>query len=106
MTDSTDKLLWWSSSRGKIELQMTLEQAESVSHPGDCEADTRALLKDPAIAAQFATFAHADIAAELKETGAWDVEELADEEMSRVRLLWLAGCEVAERAFAGEDDSQ
>jgi hypothetical protein len=51
------KLLWYSSGNGRIELQMTMEQAESASHSGDCNEDTRELFKVPAIADQLAKIA-------------------------------------------------
>jgi hypothetical protein len=33
------KLLWFTSSSGRIELQMTMEQAKSASHSGECDDD-------------------------------------------------------------------
>jgi hypothetical protein len=53
LNSSTDgKLLWFASSSGRIELQMTMEQAQSASHQGECDEDTRELSKAPAIAEQ------------------------------------------------------
>ena len=40
-------LLCWSSGSGRIELQMTLEEAQSCSHSGSCDADVRALSLAP-----------------------------------------------------------
>src|ERR1700677_2990868 len=82
------KLLWFTSSSGRIELQMTMEQAESVSHSGECDEDVRELSKVSAIADQLAKIDPALLSAELKEYGAWDEDERADHEQNLQRLLW------------------
>jgi hypothetical protein len=91
------RLLWHQSGSGKIELQMTMEQAESVSHSGDCDDDVLELSKVPAIAEQLTKINPAVLAAELKEYGAWDETELADHEQNLQRIVWLAGCDVHEQ---------
>jgi len=35
--------MWWNSSSGRIKLQMTAEQATSVSHERRCDEDVAAL---------------------------------------------------------------
>lgn len=92
------KLLWFTSSSGRIELQMTMEQAESVSHSGECDEDVQELSKVSAIADQMAKIDPALLSAELKEYGAWDEDERADHEQNLQRLLWLAGGDIAEQA--------
>lgn len=91
------KLLVYISSNGQIELQMTMEQAESVSHSGDCDDDVKELAKVPAIAEQLAKIDPAILSAELKEYGSWDETERADHDQNLQRLLWLAGCDIAEQ---------
>ena len=91
------KLLWYSSGNGRIELQMTMEQAESASHSGDCDEDTRELSKVPAIAKQLGKIDPSVVSSELKEYGAWNSEELADHDQNLRRILWLAACDVTER---------
>jgi|GEM_PF-1301638 len=92
------KLLLYTSSSGRIELQMTMEQAESVSHSGECDDDVKELSRVPAIAEQLAKIDSAVLSAELKEYGAWDEDERADHEQNLQRLLWLAGGDIAEQA--------
>jgi hypothetical protein len=46
--------MWFSTSSGRIELKMTLDQARSASHQGQCDSDVRDLSKVPAIARQLA----------------------------------------------------
>lgn len=77
----------------RFELYMTTEQAESASHPGPCDKDVAALLADPDIIAQLDVLNPDDIRAELRECGAWgakDAAELADDQLNRTRLVWIA----------------
>lgn len=92
----SNELLWFSTSSGHIELQMTLEQAESVSHQGPCDDDVRELARVPAIQAQLDAIGPVLLAAELKEYGAWDSDELADHKQNLQRILWLAGGDIKE----------
>jgi len=91
------KLLWFTSSSGRIELQMTMEQAESASHSGECDDDVQELSKVPAIAEQLAKIDPALLAAELKEYGAWDDEERTDHDQNLQRILWLAAGDITEQ---------
>ena len=77
-------------------LTMTLEQAQSASHQGACDADVKALSEVPAIAAQLATFDPAEVAQDLREYGAWSTDELADHDQNLQRLLWLAAGNIRE----------
>lgn len=77
-------------------IAMTLEEALSCSHQGACDADVTALVKQPRFAAQFETLTADHIREGLKEAGAWDDEELADDEQNRHRALWFAACDIKE----------
>ena len=88
--------MWWSSSSGRIELEMTAKQAASVSHPGQCEDDVLALMEQPEIKQQFDTIPNSLMVFELAEYGAWDAEQLQDNHRNRVRLVWIAGCDLRE----------
>lgn len=87
---------WFSSSSGRIEFHMTLEQAESVSHSGRCDEDVLALSRVPKIRSQLDAIDAAVLRDELREYGAWDAEELADHEQNLQRILWLAGSDIRE----------
>jgi hypothetical protein len=91
------KLLLYTSGNSKIELQMTMEQAESVSHSGECDDDVRELSKVPAIAEQLSKIDPASLSGELKDYGSWDEEERADHDQNLQRLLWIAGGDIAEQ---------
>lgn len=89
--------MWYSSESGRIELQMTMEQARSASHQGQCDADVKALSQVPNIARQLAKIDPVVLAAELRAYGAWDTKELANHEQNLQRLLWIAAGDIVER---------
>lgn len=78
----------------RITLKMTLEQARSASHQGQCYEDVSELARVPAIARQLALLQPADVVAELKEWG-WDAEQLQIHEKNLLRIVWVAACEIA-----------
>ncbi|MBK7823029.1 MAG: hypothetical protein IPJ61_18770 [Tessaracoccus sp.] len=80
-----------------FEIQMTADQARSASQPGrDALSDVRALLRDPKIARQLRKIDPEKIRAELKEHGAWDAAELADDNANRERIIWIAAGNITE----------
>ena len=82
----------------RFEIKMTKEQAKSASHRGRCDDDVEALLKEPTIARQFKKIDMSDIRAELKEYGCWTDEELANDEDSLNRILWIAAGNIVEES--------
>jgi hypothetical protein len=87
---------WWSSSCGKIELQIAFKDACTCHHPGPADADVLALSRKSYIVEQLAKLDRTVLAAELKDWGAWDDDELADHNENLQRILWLAACDIAE----------
>lgn len=71
-------------------INMTKQQAESAFHQGDCDMDVTVLLESPNIRRQFKKISSDSIRAELKEYGAWDAEELADDAQNQNRIVWIA----------------
>ena len=88
--------MWWTESLGRIELQITKNQALTCSHPGQCDNDVEALMQAPSIARQLKKLDPALVAACLKEYGAWDETELKDHNENLTRLLWVACCDISE----------
>jgi hypothetical protein len=82
----------------RFSLVLTKEQGLSASHQGQCDEDVRALSEVPAIARQLRLLRPEDVAAELKEYGAWDAEELADHAQNVQRILWLAAGNIREES--------
>ena len=94
----SDTLLWFTSGSGRIELQMTLEQAQSASHQGECATDVLALSQIPEIKAQLDQIDASMLVSELLEDGAWDAAELEDHNRNLQRILWLAAGDIVDNA--------
>ena len=86
--------MWTSFER--LEIEMTLAQAESCSHPGDCEHDVRTLMEHPLIKRQRKRIDPELIRQELSEYGVWEEEELADDDANWQRILWLGANDIVE----------
>lgn len=83
-----------------LEIEMTLRQAESCSQPGkDAEPDVRVLMAHPLIKRQRKRIDPELIRQELKEHGCWSEEELQDDDMSWVRILWIGANDIVEENF-------
>jgi hypothetical protein len=89
---------WWTGNYG-IELLMTLEQAESGSHSGQCDSDIDALSRVPEISAQLEKLDSESLRLKLKEYGAWDSDELSDHNQNLQRILWIACNDIKERQY-------
>lgn len=81
---------WWSSSSGRIELKLTLEEAHTGYHPGRCDSDIDYLMGTDSLESQLKALDPAIVAGELQGYGAWDEEELRDHQANLERLLWIA----------------
>jgi len=79
-----------------FEIEMTLADAQSASHPGPCDADVASLRRKPQIAAQLAKFTDDQLREALREYGAWEDDELQDRDANENRALWSAACDIAE----------
>ena len=79
-----------------IEIEMPQDMIDDLTTQGDCEAAARYWVDRPEIARQLDTIGHAAIVRALQECGAWTNEELADEEWSRLRAVWVAAGNVIE----------
>lgn len=93
--------MWFIGNYG-VEIEMTLEQAQSASHQGRCDEDVTALAGAPDISAQLAKINPEDLRFELKDYGAWDDDELADHDANLERILWLAAGDIVDRQFENE----
>ena len=93
-----DARQWFTTSSGRIEIELTLGDAQGASHSGRCDEDVEALARVPYVAAQLATLDPHRLAAELKEYGAWTADELEDHDQNLARILWLAACGIREDA--------
>ena len=79
-----------------FEIEMTKNQALSASHPGDCEDEVQELLLDRKIVRQLDKIGPDKIRAYLLSTGGWEEDELTDDARNRVRIVWLAACDIVD----------
>ena len=70
------------------ELRLPLEALLACHHQGACDDDVEAWTQAIDWASQSMTAD--DIRKELYEYGAWNDDELADDEANRLRILWIA----------------
>lgn len=80
--------MWATFNRFQVE--MTLDEAMTGSHQGECDEDVEYLCSLPHIKKQLEEIDPRLIAEELREYGAWDSEELADHEQNKRRIIWIA----------------
>ena len=88
--------MWFSTSSGRIELQITKNEARIGYHQGQCDADILALSQTPRIRRQLVKLNPALVRYELREYGTWEEDELMDDAQNLQRLLWIACDVVAE----------
>jgi hypothetical protein len=93
---------FFSSSSGRIELEMSLAEARAASHSGSCDDDVLALSKVPHIAEQLAAIDPELLKNELREYGAWDDDEIADHEQNLQRLVWIAAGDIVDQENSNE----
>jgi hypothetical protein len=94
---------YFSTSSGRIELEIEIDDARCGSHQGRCDDDIADLRRVPYIAAQLDKFDADLLASELREWGAWDCGELADHDANLDRILWLACGDIVDN-FRDDDD--
>lgn len=75
-------------------ITMSEEQARAVSHEGRCDADVEEVAIE--LSDQLDTIQPDAIRAELRECGAWSRDDLADDAYNRLRIVWVAGCNIRE----------
>ena len=82
----------------RFAIDLTLEQAQSGAHQGCCDDDIAELRRNPDVVAELAKLSPKAVAAELKDYGAWEPDELADHDANLNRILWLACGNIVEEA--------
>ena len=96
----TNPYLWAGFTR--FAFRMTLEDALYVSQPG-CDAspyiDDLLRYGDKEIGAQLDEIGPDKIREELSEYGAWDADDLADDDENRARIVWIGGGNIREEQF-------
>lgn len=70
----------------RFEIQLSDECVRDCYHQGACDEDAEYWQKR----VDLSHISDAELAAELREYGAWDAEELADRTANERRILWIA----------------
>lgn len=92
--------MWYTSSSGRIELNIPLRVAEMGYHSGQCDADVAWIMKnEKRVAAQLRRVNPEVLKDELRKYGCWDDEELEDHQVNLARLLWLACGDIMEEEW-------
>lgn len=84
---------WQTHYFNRFSVQLPCDCIAECSHQGQCDDDVEYWAKKierPDSATPEV------IAAELKEYGAWDAEQLADDKANWERIVWLAACDLKE----------
>ena len=95
---------YFTTGSGRIELQISSQDAHTGYHSGACDLDVDYLLTLDHIKRQFDTIPPALLAEELREYGAWSADELADHEQNKARILWIACGDIADQETQNADD--
>ena len=93
----------WAYGNYRTEIELTMEDAQSVSHPGPCDDDVAALSKVPYVKEQLDAIDPEQLRSELYEYGSWDDDDLSDHDENLLRWLWLAGGQITEEYPNDED---
>lgn len=83
-------MTFWTSSSGRIELNIPYGMESIGYHSGACDSDIAELMEMGSIKAQLSGIAPQVLSDELKEYGAWDDLELSNHEDNLARILWIA----------------
>jgi hypothetical protein len=79
-----------------LELHLKLGDALNCSQQGDCSAAVNETLRLPYVRAQLAQIDSERLRGYLREFGAWDAAELADDGANLARFVWDAACSIRE----------
>lgn len=94
--------MWYTSSSGRIELNIPKRVAFDCYHSGDCGPHVAwARQHERKVERQLMKVNPEILRAELREYGAWDEDELSDHETNLNRLLWLACGDIVEEMWNG-----
>lgn len=88
--------MYWTSSSGRIELDIPEGLASIGYHSGACDSDIAHLRTLESIKAQLSALVPQVLSDEIKEFGAWDEIELSDHDSNLNRILWIACGDIEE----------
>ena len=86
----------YTTNRGWVDIEMTLEQAQSVAGSGEQFENVKVLSQVPEIKSQLDKIDKDKLKKELSDFGAWTDEQLDNHDENLIRILWIAGGEIAD----------
>lgn len=86
----------WNSTNYGNDLKITLRDAESCSHAGQCDEDVKILMDKPYIKKQLKNINPEQLKKELNDFGAWDGDELNNHEDNLMRWVWISAGDIVE----------
>jgi hypothetical protein len=84
----------WNSTNYGNDLKITLRDAESCSHAGQCDEDVKILMDKPYIKKQLKNINPEQLKKELNDFGAWDEDELNNHEDNLMRWVWISAGDI------------
>lgn len=75
---------------------LTKKDYLNCSKSGNVENEAKEVVKKRYIQNRFKNIDSTQLAKELKEYGAWNSEELKDNEANKERIIWIASCDIKE----------
>ena len=84
----------WNSTNYGNDLKITLRDAESCSHAGQCDEDVKILMDKPYIKKQLKSIDPEQLKKELDEFGAWNEDELNNHEDNLMRWVWISAGDI------------
>lgn len=84
------------ASFNSFEIKMTMAQALSASHSGQCDYDVASLVALPSIRSQLNKISNYVLAAELRNYGIWTDVDLSDRGANENRIIWIAAGDIVD----------
>jgi len=77
-------------------IKLPKECMRDCSSQGACDEAVSFWLKNRKVRESIMQVPTDELAAILREVGAWDTDELSDDESNRERILWIVACDMKE----------
>lgn len=89
-------MVWVCTGSGRIEMNITKNDAHIGHHQGQCDDDVKFLSQKPYIKRQLKKLDPQAVKEELKGYGAWSDKELEDHNQNLQTILWLMCGDITE----------
>jgi hypothetical protein len=87
---------YWNNTNYGNDLRLTMEDAKSCSHSGQCDDDVNYVMTKPYVVKQLAKLDPKQLRKELFEYTDWDV---SDHQTNLLRWVWISAGDIVEEAL-------